>query len=84
MRLTPISEIGITNADETSLFDGEPRSATVTTVLPTRVIRIEGGELLELIEELPAIAIAICRTLTVLVRSLSRRAGGQEAALPAG
>ena len=24
MRLTPISEIGITNADETSLFDGEP------------------------------------------------------------
>lgn len=68
---------------EFSLFDGEPRSATVTTVLPTRVIRIEGGELLELIEELPAIAIAICRTLTVLVRSLSRKAGSQEAALPA-
>lgn len=60
---------------ELSLFDGEPRSATVTTLEPTRVIRIEGRDLLALLEELPAIAIGICRSLSVLVRTLTARAG---------
>lgn len=58
---------------ELALFDGEPRSATVTTVEPTRVLRIEGKDLLALMEELPEIAIAICRKLAQLVRQMTVR-----------
>ncbi len=58
---------------EMAIFDGEPRSATVTAIEPTRVLRIEGKDLLALMEELPGIAIAICRTLSRLVRWLTDR-----------
>ena len=56
---------------EMAIFDGEARSATVTAIDPTRVLRIEGKDLMALMEELPGIAIAICRTLSRLVRRLS-------------
>ena len=58
---------------ELALFDGEPRSATVSALEPTRVLRIEGQDLLALMEELPEIAIAICRKLTQLVRRMTER-----------
>jgi hypothetical protein len=58
---------------EMAIFDGEARSATVAALEPTRVLRIEGRDLLALMEELPGIAIAICRTLSRLVRTLTVR-----------
>lgn len=61
---------------EMAVFDGEARSASVTTLEPTRVLRIEGKDLLALMEELPGIAIAICRTLSQLVRRLTARSAG--------
>jgi hypothetical protein len=61
---------------EMAIFDGEARSASVTTLEPTHVLRIEGKDLLALMEELPGIAIAICRTLSRLVRRLSARSAG--------
>jgi CRP-like cAMP-binding protein len=54
---------------ELAVFDGGPHSATVTTLVPTHVLRIEGRDLLALMEELPGIAIAICRTLSRLLRT---------------
>lgn len=61
---------------EMAIFDGEARSATVTAIEPTRVLRIEGKDLMALMEELPGIAIAICRTLSRLVRRLSAQSAG--------
>jgi hypothetical protein len=58
---------------ELALFDGEPRSATVTTRERVRVLRIEGRDLMALMEELPGIAIAVCRTLSQLVRQTADR-----------
>jgi hypothetical protein len=58
---------------ELALFDGESRSATVTTCERVRVLRIEGRDLMALMEELPGIAIAICRTLSQLVRQTTDR-----------
>ncbi len=58
---------------ELALFDGEPRSATVTALATVRVLRIEGQDLLALMEELPGIAIAICRKLSQLVRRMTER-----------
>jgi hypothetical protein len=58
---------------EMAIFDGGPRSASVTTLETTHVLRVEGKDLLALMEELPGIAIAICRTLSRLVRRMSAR-----------
>jgi CRP-like cAMP-binding protein len=62
---------------ELAVFDGESRSASVTALETTRVLRIEARDLLALMEELPGIAIAICRTLSRLVRELTKRATGE-------
>jgi len=58
---------------ELSLLDGEPRSATVSAIDTVRSLRIERGDLLRLMEEVPGIAIAICQKLTQNVRQLSAR-----------
>lgn len=58
---------------ELAIFDGEPRSATITTLEPARLLRIEGQDLLGLMEEFPGIAIAICRKLSQLVRRMTER-----------
>ena len=58
---------------EMSLFDGETRSATVTAARRTRLLRLERHDLFELMDEQPAIAIAICQTLSRRVRDSINR-----------
>jgi len=46
---------------ERGLLNGSPRNATVTTELPTTVLRIEGSALLQALSSAPALATAIAR-----------------------
>jgi hypothetical protein len=55
---------------EMSVLDGETRSATVTATGRVRLLRLERGALLRTMDEQPAIAIAICQTLSRRVREL--------------
>lgn len=45
-----------TSIGETALLDGGPRTATVTTVLPTRLLTFEGRVLERLIDDFPCVA----------------------------
>ena len=64
---------------EMSLFDGETRSATATAVDRVHLLRLERQDLLELMEEQPSIAIAMCQTLARRVRAaMSRGDGGEQ------
>jgi hypothetical protein len=58
---------------EIAVLEGENRTATVATVTPVRFLRLDRDDLLRLMEELPAIAIGICQTLSRLVSELSER-----------
>ena len=49
------------------------RTATVIAKTPTRLIQIERQELLELIDELPAIAIGILKSLSRRLRETDER-----------
>jgi CRP-like cAMP-binding protein len=53
-----------------SVLDGETRSATATATGRVRLLRLERGALLRTMDEQPAIAIAICQTLSRRVREL--------------
>ena len=57
---------------EMALFDGETRSATVTAAADTVLLRLERADLFALLEEQPAMAIAICQTLSRKMRELIR------------
>ncbi len=61
---------------ELSLFDGETRSATATTLGVARVVRLGRHDLIHVIEEHPGLAIAVCRTLSRRVRELLERGPG--------
>jgi hypothetical protein len=58
---------------EIAVLEGESRTATVVTTTPVRFLRLDRDDLLRLMEELPAIAIGICQTLSRLVSELSER-----------
>ena len=58
---------------EMALFEGRPRAARVATRGVTRLLRLERHDLFALIDEIPAIAIAICRSLSRRVRDLNVR-----------
>jgi hypothetical protein len=58
---------------EIAVLEGESRTATVVTTTPVRFLRLDRDDLLRLMEELPAIAIGICQTLSRLVSELSGR-----------
>jgi len=58
---------------EMALFEGRPRTATVTAVEKTRLGRIEREDFEELVEEIPGIALAICRVLSRRVRTATKK-----------
>jgi hypothetical protein len=58
---------------EIAVLEGENRTATVTTTTRVRFLRLDRDDLLRLMEELPAIGIGICQTLSRLVSELSER-----------
>jgi hypothetical protein len=55
---------------EMGVLDGGTRSATVTAMGPTRLLRLERDDILRLMDEQPAIAIAVCQTLSRRLREL--------------
>ncbi len=55
---------------EIAVFDGERRSASVVAEEPVRLLRLDRQDLFEVMEEHPAIAIAICQTLSRRIREL--------------
>ena len=59
---------------EMALFEGVPRSATVTATSPVRLLRLDRDDLMSLMEELPSIAIGLCRVLSRKLRNTNERA----------
>jgi AAA family ATP:ADP antiporter len=55
---------------EMSVLDGETRSATATAIGRVRLLRLEREAILRVMDDHPAIAIAICQTLSRRVREL--------------
>jgi hypothetical protein len=53
---------------EMAALDSEPRSATVVAATPSRMLRLEGDSLKELIHQMPEISFEIMRVLTQRVR----------------
>ncbi len=55
---------------EIAVFDGERRSASVIADGPVHLLRLDRQDLFEVMEEHPAIAVAICQTLSRRLREL--------------
>lgn len=55
---------------EIAVFDGERRSASAIADGPVRLLRLDRKDLFEVMEEHPAIAVAICQTLSRRIREL--------------
>jgi CRP-like cAMP-binding protein len=58
---------------EMSLFDAEPRSASVTTLEPCDCLVLTQQQLYEAIDETPGIAVNIIRLLSRRIRELNQR-----------
>jgi CRP-like cAMP-binding protein len=58
---------------EMAALDDEPRSATVVAADPSRMLRLEGESLKELIYQMPEISFEIMRVLTARVRDAEGR-----------
>ena len=58
---------------EIAVLEGENRTATITTTTPVQFLRLDRDDLLRLMEELPAIAIGICQTLSRRINELTGR-----------
>jgi CRP-like cAMP-binding protein len=58
---------------EMALFEDDVRSATVVATTRTRLGRIERADFEDLVEEVPGIALAVCRVLSRRVRALNLR-----------
>jgi hypothetical protein len=72
---TVLTELGPNDFfGEIAVFEGATRSANVVSRgEEVRLLRLGRGDLLSLMEELPAIAICICQTLSRRVRDLTER-----------
>ncbi len=55
---------------EIAVFDGEQRSASVFADGPVHLLRLDRQDLFEVMEEHPAIAVAMCQTLSRRIREL--------------
>ncbi|PSB35228.1 Crp/Fnr family transcriptional regulator [Stenomitos frigidus] len=60
---------------EMSLFDAEPRSASVTTLAPCECLVLTQQQLYEAIDETPGIAVNIIRLLSRRIRELNQKMG---------
>jgi CRP/FNR family transcriptional regulator, cyclic AMP receptor protein len=60
---------------EMSLFDAEPRSASVTTLAPCDCLVLTQQQLYEAIDETPGIAVNIIRLLSRRIRELNQKMG---------
>lgn len=67
---------------EMSLFDAEPRSASVTTLAPSECLVLTQQQLYEAIEETPGIAVNIIRLLSRRIRELNQKVNQQPAGSP--
>ncbi|MBO1349553.1 MAG: cyclic nucleotide-binding domain-containing protein [Hormoscilla sp. GUM202] len=63
---------------EMSLFDAEPRSASVTTIEPSECLMLTQQQLYDAIEETPGIAINIIRMLSRRTRELNQKINALE------
>lgn len=61
---------------EMSLFDAEPRSASVTTIEPCDCLVLTQQQLYEAIDETPGIAVNIIRLLSRRIRELNQKMNG--------
>jgi CRP/FNR family cyclic AMP-dependent transcriptional regulator len=67
---------------EMSLFDAEPRSASVTTLEPCACLMLTQLQLYDAIDETPGIAINIIRLLSRRIRELNNKLNAYEAKSP--
>lgn len=67
---------------EMSLFDAEPRSASVTTLEPCECLMLTQQQLYDAIEETPGIAVNIIRLLSRRIREFNRKLNAKEAETP--
>lgn len=63
---------------EMAVLEKEKRSATVVAKTACRLLRLDGDELLKLIDEQPRIAIEICKYLSKRIQKLNKRLHGIE------
>ncbi len=64
---------------EMSLFDAEPRSASVTTMAPCDCLMLTQQQLYEAIDETPGIAVNIIRLLSRRIRELNQKMNAMRA-----
>ncbi len=63
---------------EMAVFDGSPRSADAVTKTRVRLLCLKRDDLFRLMEDLPAIGISICQTLSRRVRDLNQQLSARE------
>ena len=68
---------------EMSLFDAEPRSASVTTLETCDCLMLTQQQLYDAIEETPGIAVNIIRLLSRRIREFNRKLNAKESEMPA-
>jgi len=66
---------------EMSLFDAEPRSASVTTLAPSECLVLTQQQLYEAIEETPGIAMNIIRLLSRRIRELNQKMNAMQSSV---
>jgi CRP-like cAMP-binding protein len=69
---------------EMSLFDAEPRSASVSTLEPCDCLMLTQMQLYDAIDETPGIAINIIRMLSRRVRELNQKSNAQTSSVSDG
>lgn len=68
---------------EMSLFDAEPRSASVTTLTSSECLILTQQQLYEAIEETPGIAVNIIRLLSRRIRELNQKMNAMQSSIGA-
>ncbi|MEK0179048.1 MAG: cyclic nucleotide-binding domain-containing protein [Oscillatoriales cyanobacterium] len=66
---------------EMSLFDAEPRSASITALEPCECLMLTQMQLYDAIDETPGIAVNIIRLLSRRIRELNQKLNAKEAVL---